>query len=109
MRLTFSVLYNELARTSCSFIEFFTQEDAQHAVKILNGKRLGGRKIRVVDHEVSSTAKHISPYSRVQFWLNNRDYGRSRIAGIPGIAVPNRPSGVCLLAIIHCPLIGPWI
>ena len=58
-RLFLGYITNQL-KNSLRFIEFFTQEDAQHAVKILNGKRLGGRKIRVVDHEVRTT-KHISP------------------------------------------------
>ena len=34
------------------FIEFFTREDAKFAIRVLDGRRVAGKKVRVMDHEV---------------------------------------------------------
>jgi len=33
-----------------SFLEYFTREDAEHAVRTLDGKRLGGTTVRVFSY-----------------------------------------------------------
>jgi len=43
-----------LANVTTRFIEYFTREDARSAVRSLDGKRLGGRIVRVLDHEVKN-------------------------------------------------------
>ncbi|KAF8165441.1 hypothetical protein B0H34DRAFT_689221 [Crassisporium funariophilum] len=47
------VAYCDLDKTQRGrgFVEYFTREDAELAVSILDGKRLGGRRVRVVTHE----------------------------------------------------------
>lgn len=47
------VAYCDLDKTGKGrgFIEFFTREDAKFAVRALDGRRLAGKKVRVMDHE----------------------------------------------------------
>lgn len=36
-----------------SFIEYFTKEDAKTAARVLDGRYLGGKPVRVVEHEAN--------------------------------------------------------
>lgn len=38
--------------THDSFVEYFTQEDARCAARVLDGECLGGQRVHVVDHQV---------------------------------------------------------
>lgn len=52
--------------TAC--VEFFNLEDATHAMKIMNGKRIGGEHIRVDFLRSQSTKKVITLYSYMFFF-----------------------------------------
>ncbi|KAF5320965.1 hypothetical protein D9619_000452 [Psilocybe cf. subviscida] len=56
--------------TDRGFIEFFSREDAKRAVEVLNGQRLSGQRVRVVDHQ--EWMAYYGAYGR------GTDRGRSR-------------------------------
>jgi hypothetical protein len=46
------VYYSSINREFSRFIEYFTKQDAERAVRVLDGQRLFGKRVRVIDYEV---------------------------------------------------------
>ncbi|KDR83848.1 hypothetical protein GALMADRAFT_680663 [Galerina marginata CBS 339.88] len=81
------VAYCDLDKTQTGrgFIEYFTCGDARHAVAVLDGQRLGGRGVHVVDHwsfrEYRNRSRSRSPTTHSTSDLTRNDNRPSRHTG----------------------------